>query len=81
MLLPAISPLIATSLNWLPLPKSMADAPVSILFPDKPRSKEVLTWLSEHPEATRYAIIDDEDDDLDELPLFQPSCHTGITKT
>jgi len=39
----------------------------------------VLTWLTNHPEATRYAIIDDEDDDLDQLPLFQPSCHIGIT--
>jgi hypothetical protein len=27
----------------------------------------------------RYAIIDDEDDELDDLPLFQPSCKTGIT--
>jgi len=48
-------------------------------LPDEPRSKEVLAWLSRHPEATRYAIIDDEDDDLDELPLFQPSRHSGIT--
>ena len=48
-------------------------------FPGEPRSKEVLTWLTNHPEATRYAIIDDEDDDLDQLPLFQPSCHIGIT--
>jgi hypothetical protein len=27
----------------------------------------------------RYAIIDDEDDELDDLPLFQPSGKTGIT--
>jgi hypothetical protein len=50
--------------------------------PDKPRSprrKEILDWLSNHPKATRYAIIDDEDDELDELPLFQPSAQTGIT--
>src|SRR3954465_11133342 len=36
-------------------------------------------WLSKHPEVTRYSIIDDEDDELDHLPLFQPSCKTGIT--
>ena len=24
-------------------------------------------------------MIDDEDDELDGLPLFQPSCHTGLT--
>jgi hypothetical protein len=50
--------------------------------PDKPRSprcKEILAWLSEHPRVTRYAVIDDEDDELDELPLFQPSAKTGIT--
>jgi hypothetical protein len=50
--------------------------------PDKPRSprcKEILDWLSEHPRVTRYAVIDDEDDELDELPLFQPSAKTGIT--
>ena len=50
--------------------------------PDKPRSprcKEILDWLSEHPRVTRYAVIDDEDDELDELPLFQPSAKTGVT--
>jgi hypothetical protein len=50
--------------------------------PDKPKSprcKEILDWLSEHPRANRYAVIDDEDDELDELPLFQPSGSTGIT--
>jgi hypothetical protein len=50
--------------------------------PDMPKSarrREVLRWLSRHPQVTRYAIIDDEDDGLDELPLFQPSCKTGLT--
>jgi hypothetical protein len=50
--------------------------------PDKPRSprrKEILSWLADHPKTTRYAIIDDEDDELDELPLFQPSGKTGLT--
>lgn len=50
--------------------------------PDMPKSarcKEVLAWLSKHPKVTRYAIIDDEDDGLDDLPLFQPSSKTGIT--
>jgi HAD domain in Swiss Army Knife RNA repair proteins len=50
--------------------------------PDKPRSprgKEMLEWLADHPKATRFAIIDDEDDGLDDLPLFQPSPKTGIT--
>jgi hypothetical protein len=27
----------------------------------------------------RYVVIDDDDDELDELPLFQPSASTGLT--
>jgi hypothetical protein len=48
-------------------------------MPDSPRCEEVLTWLARHPKVTRFAIIDDEDDELDELPLFQPSAKTGLT--
>jgi Swiss Army Knife RNA repair-like protein len=50
--------------------------------PDKPRSrrcKEMTAWLSAHPKVTRYAVLDDEDDALDEMPLFQPSSKTGLT--
>jgi hypothetical protein len=47
--------------------------------PSSPRCKEILGWLSDHPKTTRYAVIDDEDDELDELPLFQPSAKTGLT--
>ena len=50
--------------------------------PDKPKSSrrnEMLAWLSAHPKVTRYAVIDDEDDELDDLPLFQPSSKTGLT--
>ena len=50
--------------------------------PDKPKSprrNEMLAWLSRHPKVTRYAVIDDEDDELDGLPLFQRSAKTGIT--
>lgn len=48
-------------------------------MPKSPRCKEVLTWLKRHPKATRYTVIDDEDDELDDLPLFQPSASTGLT--
>ena len=50
--------------------------------PDRPRGtrcSEVLLWLKRHPTVTRYAVIDDEDDELDDLPLFQPSKRTGLT--
>lgn len=48
-------------------------------MPDNSRRDEALTWLSAHPDVARFAVIDDEDDGLDDLPLFQPSCKTGIT--
>lgn len=38
------------------------------------------SWLRQHPEVTRYAVLDDDDDCLDELPLFQPSSKTGLTE-
>ena len=52
------------------------------LCPDVPeasRCEEMLTWLSAHQEVTRYVVIDDESDCLDDLPLFQPSNKTGLT--
>jgi hypothetical protein len=51
--------------------------PFTDVCPDRPRSprgKEIRKWLAAHPKVTRFAIIDDEDDELDDLPLFQPSC-------
>jgi hypothetical protein len=48
-------------------------------MPKSPRCKEILVWLKRHPKVTRFAVIDDEDDELDELPLFQPSATTGLT--
>jgi hypothetical protein len=49
-------------------------------MPTQPRRNEVLAWLKEHPGVDRYAVIDDEDDELDDLPLFQPSAKTGLTQ-
>jgi HAD domain in Swiss Army Knife RNA repair proteins len=48
-------------------------------LPHEPRRNEVLSWLKEHPTVSRYAVLDDEDDELDGLPLFQPSSRTGLT--
>ena len=58
------------------------DVPFIDVCPDRPKSprgKEMLKWLADHPGVSRFAIIDDEDDGLDDFPLFQPSCKTGIT--
>jgi hypothetical protein len=49
-------------------------------LPKRPRRDEILAWIKDHPRVTRYAIVDDEDDELDELPLFQPSAKTGLTQ-
>jgi len=48
-------------------------------LPGHPRRNEILSWLTDHPAVTRYAVLDDEDDELDGLPLFQPSSVTGLT--
>jgi HAD domain in Swiss Army Knife RNA repair proteins len=48
-------------------------------MPKRPRRDEILAWLKKHPRVTHFVVIDDEDDELDELPLFQPSADTGLT--
>jgi HAD domain in Swiss Army Knife RNA repair proteins len=48
-------------------------------MPKKPRVVEIKEWLKQHRYVDRFVVIDDEDDELDELPLFQPSSKTGIT--
>jgi HAD domain in Swiss Army Knife RNA repair proteins len=56
--------------------------PFTDVCPDLPgvsRCEEMLRWLSAHQEVHRFAVIDDESDCLDDLPLFQPSAKTGIT--
>jgi hypothetical protein len=49
-------------------------------MPGAPRCEEMQLWLREHPEVTRYVALDDDDDCLDELPLFQPRSKTGLTE-
>ena len=56
--------------------------PFISITPDKPRQprrNEILSWLKDHPRVKRYAVVDDDDDELDNLPLFQPSAATGLT--
>jgi len=45
----------------------------------RPRRDEIRAWLKKHPRVTRYAVLDDDDDGLDTMPLFQPSAGTGLT--
>ncbi|HEY7300956.1 MAG TPA: HAD domain-containing protein [Xanthobacteraceae bacterium] len=48
-------------------------------LPHEPRCSEICSWLRDNPTVRRYAVLDDEDDGLDGLPLFQPSSVTGLT--
>jgi hypothetical protein len=43
------------------------------------RGEEVKMWLDQHPEVTRYAILDDDTDFYDDQPLFKTNWRTGIT--
>jgi hypothetical protein len=56
--------------------------PFTDVCPDMPserRCVEMHAWLLEHPQVSRYSVIDDENDGLDDMPLFQPSSKTGLT--
>jgi hypothetical protein len=48
-------------------------------MPHRPRRDEILAWLKDHAEVHRFAVLDDDDDELDALPLFQPSASSGLT--
>ena len=39
-------------------------------MPKRPRRDEILAGLKKHPKVTRFVVIDDQDDELDKLPLF-----------
>lgn len=43
------------------------------------RGCEILAWLANHPEVTRHAILDDNNDFHDDQPLFRTSWQIGIT--
>jgi hypothetical protein len=49
-------------------------------MPDRPRRDEILAWLKLRQNVRRFAVLDDQDDELDELPLFQPSASVGISE-
>jgi HAD domain in Swiss Army Knife RNA repair proteins len=47
-------------------------------LPEKARRDEIRQWISDHGGVERFLVIDDEDDELDELPLFQPFNKIGL---
>ena len=66
-------------------PKSLRDVikvhPAADLFPMMTAGelKALGEDISKNGLHTRYVVLDDDDDCLDELPLFQPSPKTGLT--
>jgi hypothetical protein len=42
-------------------------------MPKRARRDEILAGLKKHPKVTRFVVIDDQDDELDKLPLFHSS--------
>lgn len=48
-------------------------------WPHELRGDEVNEWLSQHPEVTKYAILDDDGDFYDDQPLFQTTFKDGLT--
>jgi hypothetical protein len=56
--------------------------PFEDMLPDlRPHSRgtEVKAWLANHPSVERFAIIDDDDDGYEDMPLFQPNPHKGLS--
>jgi hypothetical protein len=48
-------------------------------LPKRSRGEQIFLWLRKHPNVKRYVVTDDDDDQLDNLPLFQPSASEGIS--
>ncbi len=44
------------------------------------RGDEVKAWLDDHPEVTRYAILDDDSDFHPDQKLFKTEWKTGLTE-
>jgi hypothetical protein len=78
---------VVLSSNWRFDPAGLFSAqhygiPFIASTPDlegEPRCNAILEWLRCHPDVERFIVIDDEDDELDALPLFQPLRRTGLT--
>jgi hypothetical protein len=56
--------------------------PFDDVLPDlrpQPRGREVNAWLADHPNVKRFAVVDDDDDEYEDLPLFQPNPRIGLS--
>lgn len=51
-------------------PSGLEPIPMSLLLRANTRGREIADWLARHPEVTRYAIVDDDSDMLDEQRPF-----------
>jgi HAD domain in Swiss Army Knife RNA repair proteins len=86
-LLQETNAVVVLTSTWRHEPSGLESArqlgvPFTDIVPDlrpRPRNAEIVAWLNAHPEVMRYVVIDDDDDRLDEFPLFQPSASEGLT--
>lgn len=79
---------VVLSSSWRHSPESVKEVEAQVVkllgvTPDSAegfRGDEVKAWLAEHPEVTRYAILDDDGDFYPDQNLFQTTWKTGITE-
>lgn len=79
---------VVLSSSWRHWPQGITEVEKRItpLYDKTPTSRggfrgdEVRTWLANHPEIDRYAIVDDSGDFHPDQPLFKTSWQTGITQ-
>ena len=51
-----------------------------MLYTARPRGEEIAAWLAQHPNVTRFVILDDDKDMLDLLPhLVHCDNRQGVT--
>jgi hypothetical protein len=43
------------------------------------RGTEVKAWLAKHAHVDRFIIVDDDDDEYQDMPLFQPNPYKGLS--
>jgi hypothetical protein len=43
------------------------------------RGSEVKAWLAKHAHVDRFIIVDNDDDEYGDMPLFQPSPYKGLS--
>lgn len=86
-LVASTDPYVVLASTWRHEPGGVQEArdrgvPFEDVLPDlrpQSRGKEIKAWLAEHPNVERFVILDDDDDEYEDMPLFQPNPYKGLT--